>query len=76
MELERGPWDRINKILTFAAALFLVVWLLRWLGSGARYGGDFVLTWRTLLSLGVIVTCCGYLLWRFMTWFFWNKYFK
>ena len=37
-------------------------------GIGSSYGG--------LLWISISVVCLGYLLWRFMSWFFWHKYFR
>lgn len=83
MKFERSPWEKLNRILTAVAVLYLGVWLWKWLGpesSGVRKGGalrawDAGFTLTELFWVGVAVACLGYLLWRFLGWLFWRKYF-
>lgn len=80
MEFEKGPLGRINKILTAVAVIILAMWLWKWFGpdGAATRGkaGESFLSYRGLFSLGVAVACAGYLLWRFLDWLFWRKYFN
>lgn len=80
MDFEKSPWQKINKVLTVAAAVILLVWVWKRLGTeseGVRRSiGDRPLTFGGMFSIGTAVACCGYLLWRFLDWLFWRKYFS
>jgi len=84
MNLDDIPGKKINNILTAAAVLILMLWAWEWFGPGSadlRHSGGALLERRgmgfaDLLSLGVAVACGGYLLWRFLSFFFWRKYFN
>lgn len=76
VEFEKGPLQRINKILTVAAVIILAMWLWKRFGGAVREeSGKAFLSYSGLFSLGVAVVCAGYLLWRFFDWLFWKKYF-
>jgi len=80
MNIERGPWRKLNNILTAVSAIILLVWILKWFGGGeaVRQMSEKYIrqTAGWFFWLGVMVICCGYLLWRLFDWFFWRKYFK
>lgn len=73
----------INKILTLLAAFALMLWAWRWFGPG----GDTVrkesfesfssgsMGLSDFIWLSIAIACLGYLLWRFMSYIFWKKYF-
>lgn len=74
----------LNRILTVFSILMTAIWLWKFFGPGsgptrraaftaARAGGLDVMR---LFWLSVAVVCAGYLLWRFLCWLFWGKYFK
>lgn len=83
MNFERSPWEKLNKILIVAALLYLGVWAWKWFGPGepvARNIGkmraiSFGSTLWELFWVGTAIACAGYLLWRFLCWLFWRKYF-
>ncbi|MCD7953034.1 MAG: hypothetical protein LUG14_08975 [Synergistaceae bacterium] len=74
----------INRILTAVAVVMMMVWAWKFFGPGSAHtrrsgmaalrgaGMDF----STLLWISIAVVCGGYLLWRFLGWLFWHKYFK
>lgn len=84
MDFDNFPNKRINNILTLIAVLVLMVWAWKWFGPGSsdvRISGETSLNrvglgFAGLTWLGVTVVSGGYLLWRFMTYIFWHKYFK
>lgn len=84
MDFDNIPGKKINNILTVIAILVLMVWAWNWFGPGSadvrssgaaflRKGG---LSFIDLLSIGIAVACAGYLLWRFLSFLFWRKYFN
>lgn len=74
----------LNMILTALAAAVAMVWVWQFFGPGsgaARTKGAALLRgsgtdFGTLLWLSISVVCLGYLLWRFLSWLFWRKYFR
>ncbi|MCF0248472.1 MAG: hypothetical protein HUJ86_07685 [Synergistes sp.] len=74
----------INRILTALAVVMLAIWAWKFFGPGsgevrresAKALGGIGMTFGSLFWIAIAAVCCGYLLWRFMTWFFWRKYFK
>ncbi|MEG1823984.1 MAG: hypothetical protein RRY12_10090 [Cloacibacillus sp.] len=80
-------WEKmrkmLNRVLTVFAAVMMAVWVWKFFGPGSlttrrngmaalgRSGMDF----STLFWISIAVVCCGYLLWRFMGWLFYRKYF-
>ncbi|OUO92980.1 hypothetical protein [Cloacibacillus sp. An23] len=74
----------LNMILTALAAAVMMAWIWKFFGPGgaeARRAGGALLggagtSFGGLLWISVSVVCLGYLLWRFMSWFFWHKYFR
>lgn len=79
MDFEKGPLQKLNKILTVAAVIIAAVWILKWLGPEGRAiqeeSGRTLFSYSGILSLGIAVCCLGYLVWRFLSWLFWKKYF-
>ncbi len=83
MDFERSPWEKFNRILTVIAVLFLSVWAWNWFGpdgSTVRQAGEIRarssgFTLMEFFWISIAVTCAGYLLWRFLSWLFWRKYF-
>ena len=73
----------LNTILTALAAAVLMAWIWEFFGPGgqeARRSGSAMLSglgtsFSGLLWISIAVVCLGYLLWRFMSWLFWHKYF-
>lgn len=74
----------LNLILTALSAAILMVWIWKFFGPGSeetRRAGSAALggigsSYGGLLWISISVVCLGYLLWRFMSWFFWHKYFR
>ncbi|MDO5116782.1 MAG: hypothetical protein Q4D58_11925 [Synergistaceae bacterium] len=81
-------WDSmrktLNRILTAFAVVMLMIWVWKFFGPGSahtRRAGMAALrgagmNFSSLLWISVAVVCLGYLLWRFLGWLFWHKYFK
>ena len=75
--------NRLNRILTVAAIVMVLIWARRFFSSsGGGTGGAGVSQaafsgtgLMTLLWIGVAVVCLGYLLWRLLSALFWKKYF-
>ena len=73
----------INMILTALSAAILMVWVWKFFGPGSeetRSAGNAALgsigsSLGGMLWISISVACLGYLLWRFMGWLFWHKYF-
>lgn len=74
----------INMILTALSAAIVMVWVWKFFGPGSeetRRAGSAALggigaSYGGLLGISISVACLGYLLWRFMSWLFWHKYFR
>ena len=74
----------INRILTAVAVVMMMVWAWKFFGPGSAHtrrsgmaalrgaGMDFA----TLVWISSAVVGGGDLLWRFLGWLFWHKYFK
>lgn len=79
MNFEKSRWEKLNKILTFVAVVILVVWIWKWFSPEGKMVRED--NWGTFFSMGglffigVAAVCGGYLLWRFLDWLFWRKYF-
>lgn len=81
-------WEKIkralNRIFTLLAVVMAVVWLWKYFGPGSgpvRSAGSAAMrragmSFSSMIWLSVAVVCGGYLLWRFMSWLFFRKYFK
>lgn len=79
-----SPRRMINRILTAVAVVMMMVWAWKFFGPGSAHtrrsgmaalrgaGMDFA----TLFWISIAVVCGGYLLWLFLGWLFWHKYFK
>lgn len=73
----------LNMILTALSAAILMVWVWKFFAPGSeetRRAGSAALggigsSYGGLLWISIAVVCLGYLLWRFMSWLFWHKYF-
>ena len=84
MEFDNYPKKLINKILTVISALILMIWAWKWLGPGSEevrgrgiaQAAKAGMSFGDLVWIGIAVACGGYLLWRFMSYIFWKKYFK
>ena len=76
-------WKTLNRILTVFAVGMTLIWVWKYFGPGSgqtRNSGAAVLrgagtSLSSLFFLSIAVVCLGYLLWRFMSWLFWRKYF-
>lgn len=74
----------VNRILIILSTLFLLLWGRKWFGPGSatvRADGEFALSrialsFSDLVWIAVAVVCAGYLLWRYLSYLFWRKYFK
>lgn len=79
MNFEKSPWERINRILSIAAVIIMIIWAWKWFGPAGdeirRDNERVFLSPTGLFWLGMAVACSGYLLWRFLDWLFWRKYF-
>lgn len=79
MDFDKGPLEKLNKILTVAAVIIVAVWIWKWLGpdgeTARKESEGAFLSYSGIFSLGVAVSCLGYLVWRFLGWLFWKKYF-
>ena len=83
MEFDNYPKKLINKILTVISALILMIWAWKWFGPGSEevrgrgiaQAAKAGMSFGDLVWIGVAVACGGYLLWRFMSYIFWKKYF-
>lgn len=80
MNYDKSPWERLNRILSIAAVIIMIIWAWKWFGpadDGIRRDSERVfLSPAGLFWLGIAVASCGYLLWRFLDWLFWRKYFR
>jgi Ni,Fe-hydrogenase I cytochrome b subunit len=69
---------RLNEVLTVAAVIITGLWIWKWFftpeGRMAR-GSYRGMPMSRYLSLSIIIVCAGYLLWRFMAYIYWKKYF-
>lgn len=74
----------VNTILTAISAAVVMIWAWKFFGPGGeetRRAGSAALAavgsgFGGLLWISLTVVCLGWLLWRFMSWFFWHKYFR
>lgn len=85
MSADRFPGGMVHKLLTFFSFLVLAMCAWKFFGpgssaarvSGTRFlGGTYFGGFSRMFSVSIAVVCFGYLLWRFMTFIFWHKYFK
>ena len=73
----------INKILTVVSLLFLMIWAWRYFGpggdevrvKGSAEAAKIGMSFADFMWIGIAVSCGGYLLWRFLSYIFWKKYF-
>ena len=74
----------LNMLLTALSAAMLMVWVWKFFGPGSeetRRAGSAALggigsSYGGGVWISISVVCLGELLWRFMSWFFWHKYFR
>ena len=85
MKTDKFPGGVLHKLLTFFSFIVLAMCVWKFFGPGslqARSGGarflsgTFLSGFGKMFSVSIAVVCFGYLLWRFMTFIFWYKYFK
>ncbi len=77
-------WKMLNMVLTVFAVGMTMLWAWKFFGPGSsetRKSGMAALngagmSLSSLFWISIAVVCLGYLLWRFMSWLFWHKYFK
>lgn len=72
--------SKLNRILTIAAIIMVLIWARGFFSSSGGTGGAglsqlFSSGTVSLIWIAVGVVCFGYLLWRFMSALFWRKYF-
>lgn len=74
--------SRLNRILTIAAIVMVLIWARRFFGSAVRGTGGAPVSQAfsggstmSLLWIAIAIVCFGYLLWRLMSMLFWKKYF-
>lgn len=76
-------WKLFNRVLTVFAVAMTALWAWKFFGPGSeetRRSGAAALrgagtSLSSLFWLSIAVVCAGYILWRFMSWLFWRKYF-
>lgn len=71
--------NRLNRILTAAAIVMVLIWARRFFSSSGSAGVSQAASsgtgLMTLVWISVAVVCLGYLLWRLLSALFWRKYF-
>lgn len=80
---KKSAREFINRALTVVSLLFLMMWAWRYFGPGgeevrAKGGAEAAkigMSFADFIWIGIAVSCGGYLLWRFLSYIFWKKYF-
>lgn len=73
-----GPGGgRIQRLLTIVSVAIIALWAWKFFAANPQNASSLFTRGRTqsMLLIGIIGFCVAYLLWRFLSFFFWKKYF-